>query len=709
MLNESRGPFRLCNQNTARTRAGAIIALSVACLVLALGFAAFSIDIGYIAIAKAELQAAADAAALAAVNDLFDGPDAVYSGASTVAAHNTAANKSVVLGKEDVVTGTFDLVTHQFTPGTKTSNAVKVTARLNNEPLFFAPAIDQKNFSLTAEAIAMLNPRDIVFVVDLSGSMNDDTEPVWATDEIDALYASQGYSGIGSGLMQDVYDDFGYGTFPGVTKHLGEPLGITLDAYAFAEMTKDDGPLACADIDAKYRILEDDDEWTRKEKGYSWIIDNQIATLMPGVVPTADSDTEYDYWERYIDYIVTSRFVGTDPGSNVNTGGSGNTNPTPSNGRIAPPSLSPRRDSDSVAIDPIPDVDGRPQFDGPAGDAVAAPCGAVTYTKGLPRRGSSANWDYVPPNPSYRLFSYNNPNKSSFPGASTSLSKGYNKVGYLTYVQFMMDLGRDRSGNSWGPGNEFVGYKSPLSIRNPLVPLHKEATAGGAFSFPPREQPMHAVRRSLIAALDAVRTQNAGVSTAVADRVSIVTFDASDAYHTPSLRVSLTHDYASAMLACTTMQPVGDIGKTTATENGLVLAREHLELPSKGGAGRAMTKKVIILLSDGIPNVWQSSAGEIASGMSQYPSVEYYNSAYQWYNSVLVQSAEFQEVDKGSLYPIGMGLGADLDFSDRIARISKTDNNGQSPRGAGGPLDYESRLTDIFKNIITTPGSRLVK
>ena len=122
-----------------------------------------------------------------------------------------------------------------------------------------------------------------------------------------------------------------------------------------------------------------------------------------------------------------------------------------------------------------------------------------------------------------------------------------------------------------------------------------------------------------------------------------------------------------------------------------------------------MTKKVIILLSDGIPNVWQSSAGEIASGMSQYPSVEYYNSAYQWYNSVLVQSAEFQEVDKGSLYPIGMGLGADLDFSDRIARISKTDNNGQSPRGAGGPLDYESRLTDIFKNIITTPGSRLVK
>ena len=92
-----------------------------------------------------------------------------------------------------------------------------------------------------------------------------------------------------------------------------------------------------------------------------------------------------------------------------------------------------------------------------------------------------------------------------------------------------------------------------------------------------------------------------------------------------------------------------------------------------------------------------------------HPSPEYYDSAYEWYNAPLVQSVEFLKEDKGSLYPIGMGLGADLDFSDRIARIAKTDNNGLSPRGAGGPLDYESRLTDIFKNIITTPGSRLVK
>jgi len=540
MLKESRGPCRLVNRNRSGLRQGTIIILSVASLVAVLAFAAFSIDIGYIAIAKAELQAAADASALAAVNDLFEGPDAVFSGASTVARENTASNSPVVLKNEDVVVGTFDLVTHQFTPGTETSNAVKVTARLENEPLFFGPVIDQKNFSLSAEAIAMLNPRDIVFVVDLSGSMNDDTEPVWSTDEIDALYESQGYSGVGSGLMQDVYDDFGYGTFPGVTEHIGAPLGVALDDYAFAEMTKDGGPLSCADINATYRILETDSEATRKTKGYSWIIDNQIATLMPGVVPTADSSINYTYWSKYIDYIITSRFVGTDPGANVNTGGGGNTTPTPSNGRIAPPEIAspsfvPRPDRIPAQNIPAENDDDRPQFDGPAADSSTAPCGAVTYTKGLPRRGSSANWEYVPPNPSYRLYSYNNPNKSSFPSASTSLSKGYNKVGYLTYVQFMMDLGRDRSADSWGAANEAVGYKSPLSIHNAMMPTHSESTAGGTFTFPPREQPMHAVRRSLIAALEEVRQQNVGVSSAVADRVAIVTFDAVDAYHTPGV------------------------------------------------------------------------------------------------------------------------------------------------------------------------------
>ncbi len=38
------------------------------------------------------------------------------------------------------------------------------------------------------------------------------------------------------------------------------------------------------------------------------------------------------------------------------------------------------------------------------------------------------------------------------------------------------------------------------------------------------------------------------------------------------------------------------------------------------------------------------------------------------------------------------------------ARISSTDDNGQSPRSSGNPAEYEQQLTEIFKKIIKNPG-----
>ena len=62
------------------------------------------------------------------------------------------------------------------------------------------------------------------------------------------------------------------------------------------------------------------------------------------------------------------------------------------------------------------------------------------------------------------------------------------------------------------------------------------------------------------------------------------------------------------------------------------------------------------------------------------------------------------------LYPVGIGLGCDYDFMDRMARMGATANSsGQSPRGSGNPADYEAVLTEIFQNIITNPKLRLVQ
>jgi len=67
------------------------------------------------------------------------------------------------------------------------------------------------------------------------------------------------------------------------------------------------------------------------------------------------------------------------------------------------------------------------------------------------------------------------------------------------------------------------------------------------------------------------------------------------------------------------------------------------------------------------------------------------------------------QVEKTLLFPVGVGLGCDYDFMDRISRMNKTDQGGQSPRGSGNPAEYEQRLTDIFKEILKTPNVRLVK
>ena len=77
--------------------------------------------------------------------------------------------------------------------------------------------------------MAVTNPRDIAFVVDLSGSMNYDTDPN-NTDDINRTFAPLGYPTIGTELMQQIYDDFNFGTFPGPSQHAG-----ALSAYPAKE------------------------------------------------------------------------------------------------------------------------------------------------------------------------------------------------------------------------------------------------------------------------------------------------------------------------------------------------------------------------------------------------------------------------------------------------------------------------------------------
>ncbi len=575
-------------------RRGAIVVLSAVLAVFMLGFMAFAVDLGYLFLVRTQLQAAADSAALAAAASTYLPRAEMEAVAQRYAAYHQAAGTPVTLNPADIEYGNWDVEARVFTPSATMGNAVRVTARSNpssgGPPFFFSRIFHHETLNQSASAVAMTNPRDIAFVVDLSGSMNFDTNPN-KTDQINSKFAPLGYPTIGTELMQQVYDDFGFGVFPGVTQCIGAPLGISASSGdPLTQLMSTSGPLSKSSIPTAYRIKSSDSTEVRKRKAYSWAMDIQLPLLMPAAQPMAtppalNSATFYNYWAKYFD---------------------------------------------------------------------------ATYS------GSTKN---------------------------------YRMLGYRSYVQFMMSQGRDLK-----PDN--VNY-TPLSTASPFCPWHAESTAGGTFSFPPREQPTHAARRALIAALQVVKECNQNISDPnLRDWVSIITFDRLTG-DSPSIKIALTGDYDAAMRACTRLQAVGHNGASTATEVGLIAARNHLKPQSEGGQGRIQTNKVVVLLTDGVPNLYFSSATTISNYRMNNPSDNFYGDSNA--KDAPLMQASIMQLSRWSLYPVGIGLDCDYDFMDRMARMSTTDRDGQGPRGSGNPADYEDRLTEIFRRIITSPKLRLVQ
>jgi hypothetical protein len=164
------------------------------------------------------------------------------------------------------------------------------------------------------------------------------------------------------------------------------------------------------------------------------------------------------------------------------------------------------------------------------------------------------------------------------------------------------------------------------------------------------------------------------------------------------------------MLACTGLQAVGDKGATTSTEDGLKTAREHIRPAAEGGQGRIATNKIVVLLTDGVPNLYSSDPADVDQFIaSSDQSGEFYNTGEYWKDAALMQTAQMQ-ADGWYVYPVGVGLGTDYDFMDRMARLGETANDGgQGSRGSGNPAEYEQRLVEIFEEIIDCPKVRLVQ
>jgi len=161
---------------------GTIWGLAMMGVLLVVG--ALTVDGAMLYLSRGNLQAAADSAALAGASGLTHSPEDVRARAIEFAEKNLGDDQLAVL-TEDIEIGDWDADTWTFTPllpsEEHTGDSVRVTAKLlrdrgNPLAMAFAQVFGEGESELRASATAIYRPRDIVLVLDLSGSMSDDSE-----------------------------------------------------------------------------------------------------------------------------------------------------------------------------------------------------------------------------------------------------------------------------------------------------------------------------------------------------------------------------------------------------------------------------------------------------------------------------------------------------------------------------------------------------
>jgi len=235
-----------CSQsNVARhrdeSRKGAIIVLTALLMVAMLGMLAFSIDTGYMLTLRAEAQRAADAGALAGAGSLASGTIIAEQQARNFTKLNAVGRRAVPDASIKVEFGNWSTTSRSFLPALAQPTAVRVTARRENQPLFFAGIFGKKQFGIGAEAVATYGPRDIMVVLDYSASMNDDSE----FGHMPRLGRSQ----IENNLLE-IYGDLGSPKFgklgwkpisvSGSTQTIKQQLGLTSVRYPYRSGSWDD-------------------------------------------------------------------------------------------------------------------------------------------------------------------------------------------------------------------------------------------------------------------------------------------------------------------------------------------------------------------------------------------------------------------------------------------------------------------------------------
>ena len=167
---------RLKKNNTNERRGLALVLVALS-LPLIIGIVAFAVNIGMMALLRAEIQNAVDAGTLAAVLQFQDEPaDADAAGEAALEFVQRNRVGSTLTIPEDAVQveiGRWDADAETFTATTVDANAVHVFARQDDQESFFGKIFGRQSYGAPADGIASIlsTTTDIMMVLDLSGSM----------------------------------------------------------------------------------------------------------------------------------------------------------------------------------------------------------------------------------------------------------------------------------------------------------------------------------------------------------------------------------------------------------------------------------------------------------------------------------------------------------------------------------------------------------
>ncbi len=226
-----------------RYRRGSIIVLAAILMVFVLALLAMSIDTGYMYTMQTQLDRSVDAAALAGAAALIEGTDAADESVIEYLVRNPVGKPNTITTNDElvqltaeflaahandfeIVWGDWNSTTGHLEESSQLPSAVSVSMTYPNLPYFFGRALGKDTFTVASHAIAMYQPRDIMVVLDFSGSMNDDSEL--------KSIGTFGYDAIMDGL-QTMYEDLDCPTYGSVMQF--EPQYITVEGQAPADGT----------------------------------------------------------------------------------------------------------------------------------------------------------------------------------------------------------------------------------------------------------------------------------------------------------------------------------------------------------------------------------------------------------------------------------------------------------------------------------------